>query len=202
MWQAKTQESNGTAPKASRVRRRKAFMARVTARTPSSSSSNPQAVPLSIPGAKPPGWPLRLPPFQLELEGTRLPQKRWLRKPKLMHLRRLRRRMATTCTFAWAGKGGPSGYRANRDGAALCFSERWAAKCYLSPSTSSSAATGTRVAAVSCRSGHHFVRACLGLAPWRVWRYKRRCGGDRTIFGSADAASRGASCGSRWVRGC
>ena len=52
MWQAKTQESNGTAPKASRVRRRKAFMARATARPPSScSSSNPQAVPLSIPKA-------------------------------------------------------------------------------------------------------------------------------------------------------
>ena len=105
MWQAKTQESNGTAPKASRVRRRKAFMARVTARTPSSSSSsNPQAVPLSIPGAKPPGWPLRLPPLLLELVGTRPPQKRWLREPNLLRLRRLRRRIKTTCTYTCRGR--------------------------------------------------------------------------------------------------
>ena len=62
----------------------KAFMARATARTPSSSSSsssissgsNPQAVPLSIPGAKPPGWPLCLPPLRPELVGTRPPIKR------------------------------------------------------------------------------------------------------------------------------
>ena len=51
-------------PQASRGRRRKAFMARATARPPSSSnSSSPQAVPLRIPGAKLPGRPLRLPPY-------------------------------------------------------------------------------------------------------------------------------------------
>ena len=81
--------SNGTAPKAGRARRGKAFMARATARPPSS-SSNPQAVPLSIPGVKPPGRPLRLPPLRLELVGTRPPQKRWLREPNLLRLRRLR----------------------------------------------------------------------------------------------------------------
>ena len=85
--------------------------------------------------------------------------------------------------------------------AAPCFSERWAAKCRTSPSISSSAAAGTRVA-VSWRFRHHFVRACLGLATWRVWRYERRCGGDRTAFRGADAACRGASCCSRCVRGC
>ena len=66
--------SSGTAPKASRGRRRKAFTARDTARTPSSSnsssSSNPQAVPISIPGAKPRGWQLGLSPLRLELVGT------------------------------------------------------------------------------------------------------------------------------------
>ena len=65
--------SIGTTPKASRARRGKAFMARATARTPSSSiisisnssssSSNPQTVQLSTPGIKPPGWPLRLHPY-------------------------------------------------------------------------------------------------------------------------------------------
>ena len=81
------------------------FMARSTARTSSSSSSsNPQAVPLSIPGAKPPGWPLRLPRQRLELVGTRPPQKRWLREPNLLRLLRLRRRMTTTCTFAYRGR--------------------------------------------------------------------------------------------------
>ena len=84
-------------------------------------------------------------------------------------------------------------YRAHRDGAAPCC---WAAKCRTSPSISSGTAAGTRVAAVSWRFRHHFVRACFGLATWRVWRYERRCGGDRTAFRGADAACRGASCGS------
>ena len=52
-------------------------MVRATARLAYSSSSL-QAVPLSVPGARPPGWPLRLLP--LELVGTRLLQKRWLRR--------------------------------------------------------------------------------------------------------------------------
>ena len=96
-WRAR---SPATAPKASRARRGKAFMARGTARPPSSSSrSNPQAVPLSVPRAKPPGRRLRLPPLRLELVGTRPPQ-----KPNLLRLRRLRRIMTTTCTFASRGR--------------------------------------------------------------------------------------------------
>ena len=83
------------------------FMARATARPPSSSSSsssNLQAVPISLPGVKPPARPLRLPPVRLELVGTRPPQKRWLRELNLLRLRRLLRRMTTTCTFACRGK--------------------------------------------------------------------------------------------------
>ena len=88
-------------PESQQGRREKAFMARVTARTPSCScitrsSSNPQAVPLSVAGAKPSGWPLRLPPLRLELVGTRPPQKRWLRESNHLQLRRLRTKM-TTC---------------------------------------------------------------------------------------------------------
>ena len=52
-----------------------------------------------------------------------------------------------------AGEGGASGYRAHRDGAAPCLSERRAAKSLTSPSISSSAAAGTRVSAVSSDSG-------------------------------------------------
>ena len=100
---------NRTAPKAGRTRRGKAFICRATARIPRSSSisntsSNPQAVPLSIPGATPPGWPLRLPPLHLVLVGTRPPRKRWLRESNLLRLRRLRRKMTTTCTFACRGR--------------------------------------------------------------------------------------------------
>ena len=99
-------KQNGTAPKASRARRGKTVMARATARPPSSSnsSSNPRAVPLSVPGGKPPGRPLCLPPLRLELVATRPPQKQWLREPNLLHLRRPRRRMTTTCTFACRGR--------------------------------------------------------------------------------------------------
>ena len=70
-------KQNGTAPKASRARRGKTVMARATARPPSSSSSssNPQAVALSIPRAKPPGRPLRLPPLWLELVGKKTASK-------------------------------------------------------------------------------------------------------------------------------
>ena len=85
----------------------------------SSNSSSRRAVPLSIPGAKSTGWPLRLPPLRMELVGTTPPQKRWLREPNLLRPRRLRRRMTTTCTFSRAGgEGATSGYRAHRDGAA------------------------------------------------------------------------------------
>ena len=98
--------SNGTAPKATRARRGKAFMARATARPPSSSniSRNQRAVPLSIPGVKPPRGPLRLPPLRLELVGTRPPHKRWLREPNLLRRRRLRGRLTTMCTFACRGR--------------------------------------------------------------------------------------------------
>ena len=94
--------SNGTARKASRARRGKAFTATATSRPPSSSnsSSNQQSVPLSIPGVNPPGGGLRLPPLQLELVGTRPPQKRWLRELNLLRLWPLRRRLTTTCPFA------------------------------------------------------------------------------------------------------
>ena len=105
MWQARSQ-TMGLPPKASRARRGKGFTARATARPPSSTSSstNPQAVSLSIPGAKPPGRPLRMPPLRLELVGTRPPQKPWIREPNLLRMRRLRRRMTTTCTFACRGR--------------------------------------------------------------------------------------------------
>ena len=59
--------------------------------------------PLSIPGARQPGWPLRLPP--LELGCTRPPQRWWLRRPNLLCLNHLRRMTTTTCTFAGRGKG-------------------------------------------------------------------------------------------------
>ena len=50
--------SNGTNPKASRARQGNAFMARSTLRPPrSSSSSNSQAVSLTIPGVTQPGGP-------------------------------------------------------------------------------------------------------------------------------------------------
>ena len=68
-------------------------MARATAR-PLYSSSIPQVVPLSIPGARQLEWSLRLPP--LEPVRTRPPQRRWLRKPNLLrlnHLGRMTRRL-------------------------------------------------------------------------------------------------------------
>ena len=63
--------------------------------------SNPQAVPLSIPGMKPPERPLRWPPLRVELVDTRPPQKRWLREPNLLRLQRLRRLKTTRCTLAF-----------------------------------------------------------------------------------------------------
>ena len=93
--------SGGIAPKASRARRGKASMARPTAR-PLYSSSSPQAVPLSIPGARQSGWPLRLPPF--DLVRTRPPLRRWLRRPNMLRLNHLGG-MTTTSTFACRGKG-------------------------------------------------------------------------------------------------
>ena len=94
--------SSRTDAKASRVRQGKAPMARATTR-PLYSSSSPQAVPLSIPGPRQPGCPLRLPP--IELKHTRPPQRRWLRRPNLLRLNHLRRMTTTTCTFACRGKG-------------------------------------------------------------------------------------------------
>ena len=93
--------NSGTAPKASRVRRGKASMAKTTASPPYSSSTPHEVLPC-IPGARQQGWPLRLPP--LELVGTRPPQKRWLRRPNLLRLERLRRMTTTTCTFACRGR--------------------------------------------------------------------------------------------------
>ena len=69
--------SSGTAPKTSKVRRGKASMARATDKSLYSGSSL-QAIPLIIPGARQPGWPLCLPP--LELVRTRPPQTWWLRR--------------------------------------------------------------------------------------------------------------------------
>ena len=43
-------------------------------------------------------------PTRLELVGTRPPEKRWLREANLLRLRRLRRRMTITCTFACRGR--------------------------------------------------------------------------------------------------
>ena len=79
-------------------------MVRTTASPPSSSSSNQHAAPFSIPGVKPPGRPLRLPPVRLALVGTRPLQKRWLRRSSPLRLRRLRRMMTTTCTFLSRGR--------------------------------------------------------------------------------------------------
>ena len=98
--------SHATAPIACRERRENVFMARATARPPSSSSGgdNPQAVLLCIPGAEPPGQPLRLPPLGLKLVDSRPPQKRGIREPNLLRLRRLRKKMTTTCTFVYRGR--------------------------------------------------------------------------------------------------
>ena len=65
-------------------------------------SSNPPTVPLSIPGARQPGRPLRLQP--LELANTRPPQQLWLRKPNLLRLNCPSRMTTTTCTFACCGR--------------------------------------------------------------------------------------------------
>ena len=137
--------SSGTAPKASRARRGKASMARPTAR-PLKSSSSPQVVPPSIPGARQPGWPPRLPP--LDLVRTRPPQRRWLRRPNLLRLNHLDGVATTTCTFACREKGWRQWIWAHRDGAAPGVSERWATECSTSSSLRSGAAAGTRVAAV------------------------------------------------------
>ena len=97
--------SNGTAPNASRARRGKAFLARATARRPSiSSRSNQPSVQPCISGEKTSGRPLRLPPLQLELVGTRPPQTRWLQKMNRLRLRRQRRKMMPMFTFACRGR--------------------------------------------------------------------------------------------------
>ena len=193
--------SNGTAPKVSRARRGKAFMAIATTTPPSSSSSNLQEVSLSIPGEKPTGRPLRRPSLRLELVGTRPTQSGDYGNrtccPCGVYAEGCRLRVHSRA----AGEGGARGYRAHRDGVAPCFPERWAAKYPTSRSISCGAAAGTRVAAVAWRFQHHFVFTCFGLAAWRVWRYERGYGGHQTAFVGADAAHRGASCGSRCVRG-
>ena len=88
-----------------------------------------------------------------------------------------------------------SGYWVHRDGAEPCFPEHWATKYRTSLSISSGVAASACVAAVARRFQLHFVRACLGLAAWRVWRYERGYRRHRTAFGGTDAACRGASCG-------
>ena len=165
MFVASKVTSNGTGPKASRTRRGKAFMARAKARPPrSSSSSDPQAIPLSIPRVKPPGRPLRLPLLRLELVGTRPPQKRWLREPNMLRLRRLRRRMTTMCKFACHGRRWRQWMPSEPSRCSNLFPRALGRKIPTSPSISSGAAAGTRVAAVAWRFQHHFVFACFGLA--------------------------------------
>ena len=87
---------------ASRARRGKAPMARPTAR-PLHSSSSFRAVPLSIPGARQPGSPLRL--TLLELVRTRPPHRRWLRRPNLLCLHHLGGMTMGACTLACRRKG-------------------------------------------------------------------------------------------------
>ena len=179
-------------------------MAKATASNPSSScsSSNPQAVPLSISGAKPQGWPLRLPPLLLELVCTRPPNKRWLRESSLLRLRWLLGRMTTTCKFECRGRrwcqwipGAPTRCR-------TMFRRALGSKMQHPSPFSSGATAGTSVPAVSSKFRHRHVRACLGLAAWRVCRYEHIYGGHRTALRGADAACRGASCGCRCVCGC
>ena len=62
-----------------------------------------EAAPLSIPGARQLGWPLRLPP--IELVRTRPPQKLWLRRPNLLRLNLLSGITTITWAFACRGKG-------------------------------------------------------------------------------------------------
>ena len=93
---------SGTAPEASMARRGKASMAGPTAR-PLYSSNSPQAVTLSIPRARQPGWTQRLPLFQLV--RTRPPQRRWLRRPNLLRLNHLDGVTTTTSSFACRRKG-------------------------------------------------------------------------------------------------
>ena len=196
--------SKGVAAKASRATGRNTFMAKATASNPSSScsSTNPQAVPLSISGAKPQGWPLRLPPLLLELVCTRPPNKRWLRESNLLRLRWLLRRMSTTCKFECRGRRWcqwiPDAPRRCR----TMFRRTLGSKMQHQSSFSSGATAGTSVSAVSSRFRHRHVRACLGLAAWRVCRYERIYSGHRTALRGADAACRGASCGCRCVCGC
>ena len=100
VWQARSQAAR-LPPKPAGVRWEEASMARASARPPYSSSS-PQAVPLSIPGARPSGCPLLLP--HLELVGNRSPQKWWLQRPNLLRLKLLRRRVTIMCTFECRGR--------------------------------------------------------------------------------------------------
>ena len=166
MLVASKDTSSGTAPKANRVTRVKVCMARAKARPPYRSSS-PQTAPLSIPGARQPGWPLRLPP--LELVGTRPPQKRWLRRPNLLRLKRLRRMTTITCTFACRGGRWCQWITCSPRRCNTRFPERWATERSTSSSLRSGAAAGTRVTAVAWRFRHHFICACLGHAAWRIW---------------------------------
>ena len=104
LWPAKSQAMGLPPTPPGQGGRRRSWL-RAAATPPSSNSgSNPQAVPLSMPRATPQGRPLRLPPLRLELESTRPPQKVSLREPNLPRIRRLRRRMTTTCTFKCHGR--------------------------------------------------------------------------------------------------
>ena len=85
--------SGVTTPEVRRGKGAKMSMARATARRPSSSKS-PQAVPISTPGARGPGWPQSLPP--INLVGATSPQERWIRRPNKLGLTQLRRIMPTT----------------------------------------------------------------------------------------------------------
>ena len=150
-----------SAPKASRVRRRKASMARATARCLSRGNS-PHALPPTILEARRPRGPRRLPP--IELEGTRPPHERWVRRPILLRLKQLRESRPTTRTLSSRERG----QRVHREGAAPRFSTRLAAE-YNATSFRIAAATGTRVAALARRVQHNIVCAFLGRAAWRKW---------------------------------
>ena len=145
-------------------------MSKATASNPSGScsSSNQQAVPLSISGAKPQGWPLRLPPLRRELECTRQPRK--LREPNLFRLRWLLRSMTTTCKIACRRRRWRQWIPGAPRRCSIMFLGALGRKMPHQSLISSGASAGTSVASVSSRFRHHHVRACVGRAAWRVCR--------------------------------
>ena len=168
-------------------------MAKATAR-PLYSSSSPRAVPLSIPRARQPGWPL-WPPL-LQLVDTRQPPNRWLRKPALQRLKPLRR--MTTRTFACRGRRWCQWITGS---SRLCSTRFLRTLGHRMQCLFFTTHAGTRVAAVVWCFQHHFIRACLGLTTWWKWRFERGYGGDRIAVGGLDVAYREASCGSRCFHG-